>query len=944
MTEVVGESVGVLQHEDKAFGMQVLNIKTLGGWPKGYEHFGYIHEEKGGVTRYPYYECVAWPLKEVSVLQAYTRNWKKERFHKVMGSDIPQIVPGIEGKDAMIIGSKLALFYCERDELMDIIATIEIGEGLPHPIIEGEWGKISKEATRSYIISDFTKETVMNVAHHAKLAGFKYIYHEDPWRSWGKFKINCEGGAKSLGSVIRSIEAEKGIRVGSHTLSNFIHGHDPYVSPVPDQRLVKIGGTTLVKDLEEKDEEIYIKDDMFFQVDMSGRNIKECFIDQEIIRYLTLEKISEGEYKLGGCKRGHRGTSVSNYKEGEEIKRLSTHYYDTLFPNLNLQDEMTENLIEAFNDVGMKQISFDGLEGCRYLGYEDYGCNKMVADFFEGLKNKEDFINDASIVTPYLWHIHTRMNWGEPWGEGMREGQMTIRYDNQDYHRRNLLPPMFGWFILGKKTPMIDIEWMLSKAAGFDAGFALYTTTDQLTGNGQSKEICKKINLWETARLSGAFTEEQKKCLQVKENEWYLEEVVEGEKWLLRSVNYPAKPLVKKFDQFQPGSTGVDWPYINEMVEQLFHFELQVLDGGKIVNPGFLLAKGSVAFNTEVEDGQYLSYQGGGEAIKYDCCRNEIEKVKALINGNVVFIEDYQLISLSADEWENPNGSAQVRFITMGEPEEVFAGNVTQKPRFSIKTPESWNLNEEVCVEICLEDIKKSIQALEFVLGYEPERVQINEILHSNHNMLVSYKEEEDIVKVVIAFLPTEVRKEQENLITLKLKVSEPQKKLLFKITKGHLIDEQLKKETLDLYKESFDVGITMDYEMQQRLLEMEEQLADAKEGMEIGQYIAGTLTRVRAIVDSVKGRYDDKFSNIDSITLFYELGKGLEILNRGCIKKETGDMNQDGDITLEDVALAVKYYKEPITQELSYQSGDVDGDGEIGLFDLKFILDKTIM
>lgn len=677
MTEVIGESIGVIQHGNKAVGMQVLNPKTLGGWPKNYLDLGYAHEEKGNITRYPYHECVAWPLKEVSILQAYTRNWERDRFQKVMECDIPQQVIKFSGSDAKIRGSKIALFYCNRQHILDTIATIEVGEGLPHPMIEGEWGKISNEATRSYLISDFDESNMMEAAQFAKLAGFKYIYHGDPWHSWGHFHMSLLQGANQLRACIDTLEEKEGIRVGAHMLSNFIHGHDAYVSPVPDERLLTIGSTILTREVDGDSKNIYVKDDTYFHIDMSGRFIKECIIGKEIIKYLTVEQIDDNEYMLGDCIRGHRGTKQSSYNKDETISRLSTHYYNTLFPNLDLQKDVIDNLTDAYNKSGMKQISFDGLEGGRYLGYGDYGCNVMVHDFYEKLLDKSDFVNDASIVTPYLWHIHTRMNWGEPWGETMREGMIDVRYENQDYFRRNFLPPMLGWFIVSKGTPMIDIEWMLSKAAGFESGFALYTKMKELKTNGLSKEICEKVNQWETARLQGAFTEDQRCRLRVRENEWHLEEIVPGEKWTLQKVAYPTKPLIKKFDEFQPGSTGVDWPFTNDFQEQPFQFELQVLDGGRISNPGFLLPKGAVAFQTEIEEGQYLVYHGDQKAIKYDCYWHELEQVKAYKSKEVIYVEGQQMISLSADNWENPDGYAKVRLITMDEAEQVFIGNET---------------------------------------------------------------------------------------------------------------------------------------------------------------------------------------------------------------------------------------------------------------------------
>jgi len=87
-------------------------------------------------------------------------------------------------------------------------------------------------------------------------------------------------------------------------------------------------------------------------------------------------------------------------------------------------------------------------------------------------------INDASNPGHYFWHIYTRMNWGEPWYAGFRESQLQLRLKNQQFYRRNLMPSMLGWFSLKPETSLEDIEWMLARGAGFDAGFGLATSIE----------------------------------------------------------------------------------------------------------------------------------------------------------------------------------------------------------------------------------------------------------------------------------------------------------------------------------------------------------------------------------------------------------------------------------------------------------------------------------
>jgi hypothetical protein len=157
-------------------------------------------------------------------------------------------------------------------------------------------------------------------------------------------------------------------------------------------------------------------------------------------------------------------------------------------------------------------------------------------------------INDASNPGHFNWHIYTRMNWGEPWGAGFRKGQTLYRFKNQLYFERNLMPHMLGWFALSQETTLADAEWLLARAAGFDAGFALATSlasTAQLSADPSSAEalhkygstpaILEAVREWETARMSGAFPESLEAQLRDNTKEFHLDPAGPGE-WDLHPV------------------------------------------------------------------------------------------------------------------------------------------------------------------------------------------------------------------------------------------------------------------------------------------------------------------------------------------------------------------------------------------------------------------------
>jgi hypothetical protein len=100
---------------------------------------------------------------------------------------------------------------------------------------------------------------------------------------------------------------------------------------------------------------------------------------------------------------------------------------------------------------------------------------------------------------------------------------------------------MLGWFALRPDTSIEDAEWLLARAAGFDAGFALATSlasSAQLAADANSAEAAKRfgatvaildaVKQWETARTARAFPPEVKAALRDNAREFHLEPVSEG--------------------------------------------------------------------------------------------------------------------------------------------------------------------------------------------------------------------------------------------------------------------------------------------------------------------------------------------------------------------------------------------------------------------------------
>jgi hypothetical protein len=583
--ETIGETVGVVRNNRFAIGIQALNIKTLGGYPNEENDIEPSYNILEGNNRKDVEDSLkasklfrgqtAKSKDYGSELQAYCRNRNKERIISNWGHDY-YIAPAFD--DGGVVGSKIALFGCQPEKSLEIIGQIETQEGLPHPVIDGEWSKTSPNATASYLITDFSDTDIDEALELTKKAGLKYLYHGGPFETWGHFKLNEKSFPDNWNSMKRCVDmAEKqGIHLGVHTLSNFISINDTYVSPKPDQRLAQVGSSELTTNIDILSNEIPVRAPQFFN-QMKNNNLHAVLIGDEIIRYKEVS--TSKPWLLLACIRGAFGTTPYAHKKGDTIIKLMDHSYKTFLTNSQLSVEVAGQIASLFNYTGLHQISFDGFEGNWSTGMGQYGCQLFLKTWYDRLKPelKGKIINDASMPGHFNWHINTRYNWGEPWYAGFRESQTQYRLKNQDYFNRNFIPSMLGWFNLAAETSIEDIEWLLARAAGFDAGFALCVDTKSTTKNGQSDAIFEAIKQWESARLKGAFSIAQKLKLKDVYNEFHLETVNPGE-WNL--YPFQVKHFVHEQKVHQPGEPAFSiFDFENPYHSQPLIFTLRLLPG-----------------------------------------------------------------------------------------------------------------------------------------------------------------------------------------------------------------------------------------------------------------------------------------------------------------------------------------------------------------------------
>src|SRR5688572_7250447 len=347
--DTIGEVVGVVRNKDFAIGIQALNIKTLGGYPAAesdiqpsYDVFAggnKLDVLKDDLDNQLYRGDVARHMPYGSGLQAYCRNRNKDRV--IENWNHPSYLAPAYKQDGGVIGSKLAIFGVATPLVLSVIATIELKENLPHPMLDGVWGKQARHASESYLIMDFGENNLQEAMDLTSQAGLRYLYHGDPFETWGHFKLKSKQFPNNWQSLKACIDKAKtqNMRLGLHTLSNFITTNDAYVTPVPDARLAKVGYSQLAENIDSTTKDISIKDNSFFN-QFTNNTLKAAVIGGEIIRYETVS--TSPPWKLLNCQRGAFNTKPSAHNANDSIGKLMDHPYKVFLGNHALDQEIAK--------------------------------------------------------------------------------------------------------------------------------------------------------------------------------------------------------------------------------------------------------------------------------------------------------------------------------------------------------------------------------------------------------------------------------------------------------------------------------------------------------------------------------------------------------------------------------------------------------------------------
>lgn len=411
----------------------------------------------------------------------------------------------------------VAVIACPAAEMMETIQRAQEAAGLPSPRLDGQWNKTSDAVRRSYLFLTSFKESQFDQALAiARRGGFSTILlGQESWcHSTGHYGINLTNFPDGLEGLRRTIARfqEAGFRVGLHFLAASIYPPDPYLTPVPDARLVKGATTELVDAIDAKSDVLPVKSLDGFPAEDGGYTGDGTVVQigEELIHYTGQTKTPTP--RLLGCRRGHLGTRATAHGKGSKIQHLARSYgYHMFDMDTSLLDEVTTNFARVANACRIDMIYFDGAE--RLQGDHWYYNAKLLKAFHDKLDNKDTLLQ-ASSFTPYSWHLVARSASAD--GHGDIKGYLDERSPWFDNLARGGMPLDIGWYYGYDPSATPDMfEYVLGTTIGYGASMSYQVSVDASASHPFGNEILDLIARYEKLRLSGQVDDAMRERLRV---------------------------------------------------------------------------------------------------------------------------------------------------------------------------------------------------------------------------------------------------------------------------------------------------------------------------------------------------------------------------------------------------------------------------------------------
>ncbi|HOW69184.1 MAG TPA: hypothetical protein PKY77_01170 [Phycisphaerae bacterium] len=411
-----------------------------------------------------------------------------------------------------------AIAVCPTSQWIETLQRLEAAAGLPTPRPGNEWNKRSPWIDRSYLfLTSFDESQFDRALALARRGGFHMILlGQESWcETTGHYQVNRKHFPDGVEGLRRTINRfrEAGFHVGLHLLAASIYPPDAYLTPIPDQRLVRDAFGTLAADIDENA--------VFVPVTMAPRDFPNedggyegpgsvLQIGDELVWYTA--RRMQAPWGFEQCQRGHLGTKAAAHSRGERVAHVRKAYGYFLYDmDTSILGEIAENFSKVANAVNAEMLYFDGSE--RLQGDHWYYNALLHKTIYDKLSNKNVLLQ-ASSFSHYSWHLLARSASAD--GHGDIKGYLDERSSWFDSFARDGMPLDIGWYYGYDPMATIDqFEYVLGTTIGYGASMSFQVSVDAADRHPFTADILDLIARYEKLRLSGRVSPEMRQRLRV---------------------------------------------------------------------------------------------------------------------------------------------------------------------------------------------------------------------------------------------------------------------------------------------------------------------------------------------------------------------------------------------------------------------------------------------
>lgn len=478
-----------------------------------------------------------------------------------------------------------------------------------------------------------------------------------PMRSTRSYLL-ADGNEKDT-AFLKEKCRQAGLDLGLEVIANRIAVNSKHVAPKPSKHLLKQGILQLQLPVNETQDEFAVYHSELFDLPST---INVLQIDDELITYRTMETTGN-IHLLYNCTRGAYGTKKSAHAKNAPVFKLWDTPERSLLPDLELQDQMAQREAKKLSKTHYDLLIFNDLKSYSYNSWGD----TAIGHFLDTMrKYNPDKALQADLLTPVSWHYLSRVSENRTWNASMRNKIVETLSEMQQFYSENQMPWMIGTFQIlladknRKASSLEELEWFLSKAAAFDAGFGLVLDKETMKKHGLTDEFLSTINIWETLRLANAFSDEQKEQFKDPYGNWHIGKT--DSTYLLYSEHISRR----YFCYFEDDSWQWNSPYASR-----FALQICVEGKGSISELEVRTPNGILYLPCSLKTGQNLIFDFDGSAYITDQNYNKIEEIVA--QGTSFLDEGTSEVSFRCEV--NAEGKKQpdvtVRYFTRSDPEVI---------------------------------------------------------------------------------------------------------------------------------------------------------------------------------------------------------------------------------------------------------------------------------